>query len=132
MYNNNILEKDIERLAHEVRELSAESNETPSKKIVKQALAPIIKNIPSVPQTDDDNKKISDKTESKILPDYMKDSSPEMKLKVEKLLDMVFHKGIEKAVAEARDEEPFFLDAFHDALADKLYEELKKRNIIKT
>jgi hypothetical protein len=57
-------------------------------------------------------------------------SSDEVKLRTEQLIDITFHKGLEDAIKEAKKSGPFVLDAFHDALADKLYEEIKKRKMI--
>jgi len=42
-----------------------------------------------------------------------------------------FQHGIHKAAKEARGQGAFFLDAFHDALTDKLYQEFKKRKLLK-
>ena len=41
------------------------------------------------------------------------------------------HKGIEKAAAEAKKSNPYVLDAFHDALVEKLYPELQRRGVLK-
>lgn len=65
------------------------------------------------------------------LPDYAKSASPETKLEIEYLVDLALHTGIEKANSAARQSSPFVLDAFHDALAGKLYSELQKRGILK-
>lgn len=65
------------------------------------------------------------------LPEYAKSAPPEVKLEVERFLEMAFREGILKASAEAAKASPFVLDTFHDALAGKLYEELKKRGIVK-
>ena len=65
------------------------------------------------------------------LPDYAKDAAPEVKLEIEYLLDCALYQGLGKALAEA-DKSPYFVrDAFHDALAGKLYPELQKRGVIK-
>jgi hypothetical protein len=64
------------------------------------------------------------------LPKYLDKESPELKLKVEKLLDMAIHKGIKAASNEARNTSPLVMDAFHDALTDKLYGELKSRGLL--
>jgi hypothetical protein len=50
--------------------------------------------------------------------------------KVVSLIEQMREKGIKKAVAEARENDPYVLDAFHDALVDKLYEELQERGYI--
>jgi len=65
------------------------------------------------------------------LPDYVETSGAETKLEIEYFLDLAFHQGLDRAVREVRKSSPFVLDAFHDALAGKLYPELKKRGILK-
>jgi hypothetical protein len=65
-----------------------------------------------------------------VLPGYMASATPAAKLEVEELLSIAFKDGIAKATATAQKSNPFILDAFHDALAGKLHDELKKRKII--
>ena len=69
--------------------------------------------------------------QSKILPRYLEDAPNDVKLKVEELVDTAYHKGIIEAVKMARKGGPLVLDGFHDALTDRVYEDLKKRGIIK-
>ncbi len=123
-FEQGALEADIERLGREISEKRnlPEYKNLPEKELVKQTLGPIIK-----PQTKEEQTAEVRKT---ILPNYLKDSSPETKLQVEKLLDSVFHQGIAKTIKEAQEAGPFILDVFHDALTDKLYEELKNRKMI--
>lgn len=128
-FNHNIIEQDIERLSREVKEKRnlPEYKEVPERELIKQTLQPLIRpSAPAAPSV----AKPAPSTEETILPDYLKDSPAEIKLQVEKLVDAIFHQGIEKTVKEANRAGAFVLDAFHDALTDKLYEELKKRNLI--
>ncbi|PIP92070.1 hypothetical protein COW77_01960 [Candidatus Wolfebacteria bacterium CG18_big_fil_WC_8_21_14_2_50_39_7] len=104
-----------------------EYKEVPERELIKQTLQPLVR------QATSDKQQVTKKeeeTKETVLPDYLKDSPPEIKLRVEKLVDLVFHQGIEKTIKEANQAGPFILDAFHDALTDKLYDELKKRNLI--
>src|SRR3989344_2615329 len=127
MFNHNTLEKDIERLSREVsekRELP-EHKGSSEREIIKQTIQPLVRqradeSQSGVQQTSD---------EDSVLPDYLRQSSPESRLEVEKLIDAVFHEGLGKTVKVARAAGPFILDAFHDALTDKLYDELKKRKL---
>lgn len=130
MFNHITLEQDIARLSLEVASKRKESGVEglSEKTLIKESLRPLVKaQLTTAPQpvsaSDDAN-------EPGVLPSYLKDSSPEIKLKVEKLVDSVFHQGLGKAVKEAERAGEFVLDAFHDALADKLYDELKKRKLI--
>ncbi len=73
--------------------------------------------------------------ESAFLPHYLKDAPPDVKLKVEELIEIAWHEGnVRKALEKADHEGPFFLNAFHDVLADRLYEklqEMRRRGVIK-
>jgi hypothetical protein len=68
-----------------------------------------------------------------VLPKYLtgKNVDPNVKMEVERLVDLVFHESLEKAVKEVKRHPAFIQDAFHDALIDKLLPELKARGIIK-
>lgn len=91
--------------------------------MVKQAIRTISAPAPAsagAGSTDDDS----------VLPAYMATAPSAAKLEVEDLVRMAFKEGISKATANARKSNPFILDAFHDALAGKLHEELKKRKLI--
>lgn len=65
------------------------------------------------------------------LPAYATSAPAESKLEIEHLIDVAFHDGLDKANAEAAKSSPFVMDAFHDALAAKLYPELQKRGLLK-
>jgi hypothetical protein len=65
------------------------------------------------------------------LPAYAKDAPAEVKLEIEYLLDLALHKGVGTAIAESHKSPYFVQDAFHDALAGKLYPELQKRGVVK-
>jgi len=65
------------------------------------------------------------------LPAYAQTAAPEIKLEIEYLLDLAFQKGIGTALAESAKSPYFVQDAFHDALAGKLYPEMQKRGLIK-
>lgn len=68
---------------------------------------------------------------SNALPDYAQNAAPEVKLEIEYLLDLALNQGISKALARSENSPYFVQDAFHDALAGKLYPELQKRGIVK-
>lgn len=64
------------------------------------------------------------------LPAYAQNAAPEVRLEIEYLLDVAFHKGIGAAMASSEKSPYFVQDAFHDALAGRLYPELQKRGIV--
>lgn len=65
------------------------------------------------------------------LPAYAQAASAEVKLEIEFLLDVALRKGIGAALTESQKSPAFVQDAFHDALAGRLYPELQKRGIVK-
>lgn len=65
------------------------------------------------------------------LPAYAQSAPPEVRLEIEYLLDIALHKGIGAAIQESAKSPYFVQDAFHDALAGRLYSELQKRGVLK-
>ncbi len=61
---------------------------------------------------------------------YLDGLDPDEITAVNTLIDMVMTKGLSQAVAKAKESSPLILDAFHDALTDKLQAELKSRDLI--
>lgn len=112
------LEQEIQELAIEVREKVGFE-----KKDARAAYGAIRESLKSKSESYHSDS-------SSVLPNYMVDDSPEIKLKVEKLVDGVFHVGIMKTLKIAKKEGPFFVDALHDVLSEKLYEEMKRRRLI--
>ena len=124
-FGHEALEADMERLAAEIRMRAGtpEAKEMNGEALLRESLkafTPSPQGPPPAPATT-----------GGALPDYAANASSETKLEVEYLVDMALHKGIAKATAEAAKSNPFVLDAFHDALAGKLYPEFKRRGILK-
>jgi hypothetical protein len=65
------------------------------------------------------------------LPAYASDVPPEIRLKAEKLIEQVFHKGLMRSIKEVKKSDPLVMDLFHDAITERLYSEFKKRGILK-
>jgi hypothetical protein len=117
------LEREIKELAKEIKERGlAEKG--------KEAVRTVIQEQIGGPATPGASPTIPPAPASGSLPAYLDKESPEVKLKVEKLLDMALHKGIKASVGEAKNNSPLVIDAFHDALTDKLYNELKSRGLL--
>ena len=125
------LETDIERLRAEVQEIQgqAEAKDLSEKEVLRAAIDRIAPEqseryhtgtSPAVPQDD-----------SGVLPGYAIQAPVDVKLEVESLLDEAFHEGLAGAIKKARKSSPFVLDAFHDTLTGKLYDEFKQRGIFK-
>lgn len=124
-FEHSALEQDIERLAAEIKsrglaEKGGEAAKAAIQEYIKQPVVPPAAVAPVPPK----------EAPASPLPQYFQQEPAETKLKVEKLLDLAFHKGVKRASSEARRMNPVIIDAFHDALTDKLYAELKKRGLI--
>ena len=124
------LETDIRQLAAEIRRNRErpEMRNAAEQEIVKEAIRafPEFKNQPqaaAAPQPP--------AGAESPLPAYAQNAPAEVKLEIEYLLDIALKKGISPALAESQKSPAFVQDAFHDALAGKLYPELKKRGIVK-
>lgn len=130
-FEHNALEADIERLNREVGENRAlpEYKDFSGKELVKQALKPMIQEV-SVQASQPTAVQKSDPQDA-VLPAYLKDVSPEIKLRIERLVDEVFHGGLKKAVSDAKTAGFLIEDAFHDILTDKFYEEMRSRGMLK-
>ena len=61
---------------------------------------------------------------------YLDDLDPVDIEKVNALVDLIPKLGLKKTIEQAKSEPAYILDAFHDALVDKLHSELKQRNLI--
>lgn len=119
------LESDMDRLAAEVAQHreNPEMSGASDREVVRQA----IRTMSSLPPAPPKSGALDDDT---VLPAYMSTAAPAAKLEVEELVRMALKEGIAKATDSAQKSNPFILDAFHDALAGKLHEELKKRKLI--
>jgi glutamine synthetase type III len=60
--------------------------------------------------------------------DYLDPQTTEV---INQLISQISSKGVTPVIDEVAGQEPFIIDAFHDALVDKLYEELKERGFVK-
>lgn len=117
------LERDIKRLTAELKK-NPEKGKEALKTALQSQIAPAGEDVSAQIQP------AKPPATSVSLPHYLDKETDLVKLKVEKLLDMAFHKGIKRAAVEARDSGPLIMDAFHDALTDKLYKELKQRGLL--
>lgn len=122
-FEHSALEKDIQRLSKEVLEYKKSSGKEalPEREVLRSVIGSRVQaeqQVSEPPQT------------SNMLPQYLQQESSEIKLKVEELIDIAFHKGIDASVEEAKKYGPFVLDSFHDALTTKIYDELKARKLI--
>jgi hypothetical protein len=117
-------EVDVDKLAVEVKNYQ-EKNEVKnldSREVIK-------KTVQQVTGTTSDD--AGSKKDDNVLPDYADQASASVKLEVETLIQKALEHGIYSALGEAKNSSPFVLDAFHDALTGKLYDEFNKRGLLK-
>lgn len=127
-FEHSILEEDIKRLSLEIKSRGlAEKGKKGVKTVIQEQTAPPITATGTAAQP---AQPAAPPASSVTLPSYLDKETDLLKLKVEKLLDLALHKGVNRAAEEARDNGPLVVDAFHDALTDKLYDELKQRGLI--
>lgn len=129
--NDSAFGKDVEKVGKEVAEKkeALETKHYSEKDLIKQHVGQMVypqakpapQQVQKAPATQD---------EDKFLPDYLKEADPEIKRQVERLLEITIRNGLEQGIKEAQKMPPFILDAYHDALIDKLHDELVKRKII--
>lgn len=81
--------------------------------------------------SDDDTTKTVPTKPMPVGKDYLDTLSPETVEAVNTYVAMIPKDGIRQTVNKVQVEQPFIIDAFHDALITRLYDELKQRGIIK-
>ncbi len=134
------LETDIQRLATEIKtqQERPEMKNAAEQELIKEAIRafPEMKNQNEQPQAAGSTMTTTARDQltgnpSSPLPVYAQNAPAEIKLEIEYLLDIAFKKGIGTALTESQKSPAFVQDAFHDALAGRLYPELQKRGIVK-
>ena len=91
-----------------------------------------ISNVPSNTQiTDSASPSATSRARKPTSGSYLDGLDDESVDRVNSLIDAAFSHGLNAAISKAREQSPYLMDAFHDALTDKLYEELKSRKLIK-
>ncbi|EKD24192.1 MAG: hypothetical protein ACD_81C00087G0003 [uncultured bacterium] len=122
------IESDLNRVKQAVHEQTGGSAtpEVTERALVRQSLQPMV-NIASTPAPTQQTHAAADDA---MLPEYLKDASPEIKDRVERLVEDAFANGVEHAAIAAQAFGPFVVDALHDALSDRFYEELQKRKFV--
>ena len=123
------LETDIQHLATEVQSQREcpEMQNAAEQELIKEAIRafPEVKNVVQAPTP------APPAANTSPLPGYAQGAPAEVKLEIEYLLDIALRKGIGSALTESQKSPAFVQDAFHDALAGRLYPELRKRGIVK-
>ncbi|MBI1960842.1 MAG: hypothetical protein HYS43_01025 [Candidatus Liptonbacteria bacterium] len=134
-FSDAMLEQDIRRLETEVARRVSSSEQGPERlpaggqgrEAVRGAVGAVIGNERApMPQVG-----APEPAGGGVLPSYTDAAPDDVKLEAERLIDLALHRGVDVAATEARKKSPFVLDAFHDALTDRLYPEFKERGLVK-
>lgn len=126
-FEHSALERDIQELSREVKEAGSAER---AKDIIKTSVARKIYGPGVIPKPSASPMPPSPSLGSP-LPNYAQDLPAEVKLRVENLLDLAWHKGLNAAVREVKKGDPLTMDLFHDAITEKLYSEFKARGLLK-
>lgn len=134
------LEADIARLADEIKNQRErpDMQNAAEQELVKEAIrafphlekSPTGVPVPPAPRQPA-QPSAANANEQSPLPDYAQGAPAEVKLEIEYLLDVALRQGLGKALSESQKSPYFVQDALHDALAGKLYPELRRRGVVK-
>jgi hypothetical protein len=142
---SNDLESEIAELTRQIenkkRALEAENSIVrEDKEVVAETIAEhFYSTSPASPTAVSDDTANDDDLNSGTVPvkpnsvskDYLDTLPPETIEAVNTYVAMIPKAGIRQTVNKVQMEQPFIIDAFHDALVTRLYDELKERGIIK-
>lgn len=128
--NHNINYQEIAQAIQQKREQSPEFKNLSDKEIIGKVLNEHIERAvpakaPNAPmpatqsQSDDSN-----------LPNYAASADFVTKKRVEELINLTLEKGIVDGVKHVKNQDPYIIDLYHDAMVEKLHDEMKKRNLI--
>ncbi|MFB6212796.1 MAG: hypothetical protein ABEI53_03220 [Candidatus Magasanikbacteria bacterium] len=135
------VERDIQRLESEIKSNKKERSDLKKEELIKKSFQSASSQRTEKREVDYTDKKEeggekknkSEGFSEEILPEYIEEdesTNQDVELVVEKLIDLVFHKGIFYALRKSKEYPPFIQDAFHDALVEKLVPILEERDII--
>lgn len=131
-------EASLTRISEEIKHRRLAEESIPEREILKNALAAVRREgeLPAKlpekrPPAESGPSAAPASVPQNRLPDYLAADNNEMlKKEIETLIDISLVRGVEAAMAEAGRRGPFFEDAFHDALVDKLLPVLKEKKLI--
>jgi hypothetical protein len=127
------LQTDIERLAEEIKSQreKPDMKSATEKELVKEAIRTFPQLEKKPPAAPVPPPPAAGTNPQSPLPGYAQNAPAEVKLEIEYLLNVALQEGLGKALSEAQKSPYFVQDALHDALAGRLYPELKKRGVVK-
>ena len=121
-------EEDLKKIKNqfELAQKSPESEKTSPREVLKESIKSLF---PPEKRTASESGR--PESNEANLPAYLRESDPAVKDLIQSLIAVAYRDGPAAAVAAASKHGDFILDAFHDALTEKLYPELVRRGLIK-
>lgn len=125
-----------QKIAEKRRQLEAGKGIIEEREIVKETVGEKISN--TVPQAFSSSASntgtgATTKASTSVVPSgksYLDYLDEESRAVVEQLVESVFVNGLDKTLKDLQMQEPYIIDVFHDVLTDKIYSELKNRNLV--
>lgn len=131
-FEQNKIEQEIAELSKQIEQkrnlLESQKGIIEEKEVVREVLGEKIKQVSPVPPA---SSPAGTTAKPGVGTSYLDSVDPETEAEVNRLLGIVFSKGIEAAISEAERDDAYLMDAFHDALTDKMYEEMRTRGMVK-
>ena len=125
------IEHDIARLAQEVQSRKErDMGDISDRQLVKEALESVTSSASNATDDSQSSNLSGEASANSLLPAYLQHATPEARLEVEYLVEEAFRDGLDAATARAVTSSPYILDAFRDALAGKLHNELVRRGLL--
>jgi len=141
-FSPNNLETEIKELERKIEEkrrlLESESSVVEEKELVRESVSDLIKE--NLGGTNEIAPSFSPSSSSPVSASpsaaqapssYLDTLDQETSESLSALLEELPKKGLKKTLDEAAKSDAYTLDAFHDLLVDRFYEELKARGIVK-
>ncbi|MFA6135762.1 MAG: hypothetical protein WC705_00105 [Candidatus Paceibacterota bacterium] len=132
--NHNINYEEIAQAVQDRIDRNTEVKGLSHKEIISDIIKERMSSLPPAqqPQTTQvtHEPKRDDSKDSSFMPDYASASDEKTKSRVYYLIEKTLEKGLTEGLKEAREQDPFILDLYHDSLVDKLSDEMKKRGLI--
>lgn len=132
--SQNNLESEIADLSRQIEEKkrvleASRGIEREDKALISETVAENF--YPDTPPVQAPSQSTSVSTTQSTPTDYLTALEPETIEKINAYITLLGKDGIKKTIAQVMQDEPFIIDAFHDALVTRLYDELRERGLIK-
>jgi len=134
MPDNNLHNINYEQIAQEYKESVQRLGavEKPSEKeIIESIVKKKVEEAATLSKETQPSSSLTPQNVSEAFPSYALSAEEDVKEKVKKLIEITLEKGISAGVRLAlKENDPYLLDLYHDALVERVLDELKRRELI--